>query len=163
PDAGADDTHAESRTSGTAALDSGTPDHVGPPTLGHTPGRLLSADARRHLASLLVYAALAARQRGAPLEARDDDPNSDTDLIGPITDTHRAIQLRHTRTRDHRRTTGPHPDTPTPEHLIQHTPETILAAEHWTDPFTGRNTPSTGKSTPSDDTDQAWRDEPPPF
>ncbi|MFK5691031.1 hypothetical protein ACI3EY_15340, partial [Ornithinimicrobium sp. LYQ92] len=42
PDAGADDTHAESRTSGTAALDSGTPDHVGPPTLGHTPGRLLS-------------------------------------------------------------------------------------------------------------------------
>ncbi|MFK5582905.1 hypothetical protein [Serinicoccus sp. LYQ131] len=51
------------------------------------PGRPLSADARSHLASLLVYAALAARQRGAPLEARDDDPDSDTDLIGPITDT----------------------------------------------------------------------------
>ncbi|MFK5582150.1 hypothetical protein [Serinicoccus sp. LYQ131] len=132
------------------------------------PGRPLGADARRHLASLLVYAALAARQRGAPLQARDDDPDSDTDLIGPITDTHRAIQLRHTRTRDHRRTTGPHPDTPTPEHLIQHTPETILAAEHWTDPFTGRNTTSTGNSTPSDDTTaddthHAWRDQPPPF
>ncbi|MFK5690663.1 hypothetical protein ACI3EY_13445 [Ornithinimicrobium sp. LYQ92] len=132
------------------------------------PGRPLGADARRHLASLLVYAALAARQRGAPLEARDDDPDSDTDLIGPITDTHRAIQLRHTHTRDHRRTTGPHPGTPTPEHLIQHTPETILAAEHWTDPFTGRGTTSTGNSTPSDDTTaddthQAWRDQPPPF
>lgn len=70
---------------------------------------------RRHLASLMVYAALAHRSRTDRLDAADDDPDSDAHLVD---DGHRVVWVRQTRQRDGRRVTGPRPGTPTPDRLL---------------------------------------------
>lgn len=113
----------------------------------------LRSQDRRHLASLLTYAALTARQVGARLEAPDDDPDGDDTLRER---KHPAIWLRRTRERDGRRTGGPRPGTPTPEQMIATPAATILTSDHWTDPFT-RPEP-TPRPRP-------WnlQDDPPPF
>lgn len=85
----------------------------------------------RHLASLLVYAALTARRAGAPLYRVDDDPAAD-ELID---DAHQTIWVRHTA-EDGRRVDGPREGTPTPEQIIATDPQEILDARHWTDVFT---------------------------
>lgn len=86
----------------------------------------LTADEQRHLASLLVYAALAHRQPGDRLEAADDDPDSDEAILG----LREAIWIRHTAT-DGRRRTGPAPGTPTPETVISQDPRTVLDHPAW--------------------------------
>lgn len=90
---------------------------------------------RRHLASLMVYAALAHRSRTDRLDAADDDPDSDAHLVD---DGHRVVWVRQTRQRDGRRVTGPRPGTPTPDRLLDSSPAAVLRADHWTDPFTRR-------------------------
>lgn len=114
----------------------------------------LRAEDRRQLASLLTYAALTARQVGAPLEASDDDPDGDDTLPGR---RHPAVWLRRTRERDGRKISGPRPGTPTPEQVISVPASTILRAAHWTDPFTEPACPSPRTTT--------WnaQDDPPPF
>ncbi|WP_130011941.1 hypothetical protein [Serinicoccus sediminis] len=96
---------------------------------------------RRHLASLLVYAALAQRPERGRLEAPDDDPDSDTHLLD---DGHRAVWVRQTRQRDGRRVSGPRPGTPTPERLLRTPPGIVLRSAHWTDPFTRRDSGTQG-------------------
>ncbi|GAA1166400.1 hypothetical protein GCM10009584_04170 [Ornithinimicrobium humiphilum] len=90
------------------------------------PGTGLSPDERRHLASLLVYAALAHRDLGARLEADDDDPEAGSDH-----DVRDAIWLRCTRP-DGRRTTGPRPGTPSPETMRDLDPRAVLDSSDWT-------------------------------
>ncbi len=87
----------------------------------------LTAHEQRHLASLLVYAALAHRQPGDRLEAEDDDPDSDEAILG----LREAMWIRHTAA-DGRRRTGPAPGTPTPEDLIARDPRTVLDHPAWT-------------------------------
>ncbi|WP_161964989.1 hypothetical protein [Ornithinimicrobium cerasi] len=113
----------------------------------------LRAEDRRQLASWLTYAALTARQVGAPLEASDDDPDGDDTLPGR---RHPAVWLRRTRERDGRKISGPRPGTPTPEQVISVPASTILRAAHWTDPFTEPD-PAPRTTT--------WnaQDDPPPF
>ncbi|WP_299517565.1 hypothetical protein [uncultured Serinicoccus sp.] len=110
---------------------------------------------RRHLASLLVYAALAHRAVRGRLEAPDDDPDSDSHLLD---DGHRAVWVRHTRQRDGRRVTGARPGTPSPDRLLRTPPGAVLRSAHWTDPFT-RPAPESGARPPvREDEDDA-----PPF
>ncbi|MFC6422804.1 HNH endonuclease signature motif containing protein [Ornithinimicrobium tianjinense] len=114
-------------TSGIPAQARSTDDPDGPELTPLGPGD------RRHLASLLTYAALTARQRGERLEAPDDDPDSDTSyLTGP----HPVIWLRHTRLRDGAKISGSHPATPSPEDIVATPASTMLDSTHWTDPFT---------------------------
>ena len=87
----------------------------------------------RHLASLLVYAALCARAGGASLKKPGDDPTSDEWLVD---DSYRAIWVRHTRP-DGKKVPGPRPGTPAPEQLITVDPRAVLDADHWTDVFVG--------------------------
>lgn len=94
------------------------------------------AEERRHLASLIVYAALAHRSRTDRLDVADDDPDSDAHLLD---DGHRVVWVRQTRQRDGRRVTGPRPGTPTPDRLLDSSAEAVLRADHWTDPFTRRS------------------------
>ena len=81
---------------------------------------------RRHLASLLVYSALAHRDPGARLEADDDDPEAGPPLLG-LRD---AVVLRRT-TASGRRTAGVRPGTPTPEELLATDPQVVLDAQDW--------------------------------
>lgn len=81
---------------------------------------------RRHLASLLVYSALAHRDPGARLEADDDDPEARPPLHG-LRD---AVVLRRT-TASGRRTAGVRPGTPTPEELLAADPQVVLDAQDW--------------------------------
>lgn len=82
---------------------------------------------QRHLASLLVYAALAHRRPGDRLVADDDEPGADVEFLG----LRQAILIRHT-THDGRRQDGPRPGTPTPERLITHDPRDVLDHPDWT-------------------------------
>ncbi|ANS78770.1 protein of unknown function DUF222 [Serinicoccus hydrothermalis] len=132
------------------SADSAAPEHID--TQGDTD---LTPEARRHLASLLVYAALARRPRRARLESPDDDPDSDAHLLD---DGHRIMWVRHTRTRDGRKITGPHPATPTPDQLLDHPREQVLRADHWTDPITDKHEGGRTRRRPAD-----IQDEPPPF
>ncbi|OLT43281.1 hypothetical protein BJF86_00220 [Serinicoccus sp. CNJ-927] len=132
-----------------------------PPPASPDASTPLSAEAQRHLASVLVYAALCHRKAGGPLEAADDDPGGDT-LGGDdrSTEAFRAVWVRHTRARDGRRVTGPHPSTPDPDTLLGTEPRAILRAEHWTDAFT----PDAGESAlRADEAGTAQDDGPPPF
>lgn len=115
----------------------------------------LRARDRTYLASLLVYAALTARQVGQPLEARDDDPDGDEHYLDGR--RHPAIWLRRTRDRDGRKVDGPRPGTPTPEEIIATAPADILRAAHWTDPFTH------DPDTHTDPATGTRADDPPPF
>lgn len=136
-------------------------------SIGSVPdaGKRLSTDDRRHLASLLVYAALADRQNGGRLEAYDDDPLSDDEFVD---DTQTVIWVRHTRKRDGRKASGRRVGTPTPEEIIARPAEEILDAEHWTDPFTERGQQANGGTKNDPDTGEGWDaegdvEEPPPF
>src|SRR5690606_7929211 len=112
----------------------------------------------RHLASLLVYAALCARRAGAPLERPGDDPTSDEWLTN---DSYRAIWVRHTRP-DGRKVPGPRPGTPAPERLITVDPRTILEADHWTDVFVEDG--CARSDDPPDEGGASWSsDDPIPF
>ncbi|WP_028131100.1 hypothetical protein [Serinicoccus marinus] len=137
-----------------------------PPPASPDTSTPLSAQAQRHLASVLVYAALCHRKAGGPLEAADDDPGGDDpggDTLGGddrSTEAFRAVWVRHTRARDGRRVTGPHPSTPDPDTLLGTEPRAILRAEHWTDAFT----PDAGESAlRADEAGTAQDDGPPPF
>jgi hypothetical protein len=118
------------------------------------PVALRAAD-RRHLASLLTYAALTARQVGAPLAARDDDPDGDDHYLGGR--RHPAIWVRRTRERDGHKLDGPRPGTPTPEQIIATPAVELLRAAHWTDPFTAPPDHVAGVAA------DAPPDDPPPF
>ena len=127
----------------------------------------LDIEQQRHLASLLVYAALAGRQRGDRLEAYDDDPDSDDELVS---DSWKAIWVRRTRPSDGKKVGGAHPGTPTPRQIITTRARTVLEAEHWTDPFTqpgARDAQGPGRANPGG-TRPTWPDRrpdqtPPPF
>jgi hypothetical protein len=121
---------------------------------GGDPAVLRTAD-RRYLASVLTYAALTARQVGATLAAKDDDPDRDDQYLDGR--RHPAIWVRRTRERDGRKVDGPRAGTPAPEQIIATPAVEVLRAAHWTDPFT-RPEPASGRPAA-----RAQPDDPPPF
>lgn len=103
------------------------PGGSGPGGSGPDGPEQLTREEQRHLASLLVYAALAHRLPGDRLIAEDDEPGADVELLG----LREAIVIRQT-TRSGRRVDGARPGTPTPERLITHRPREVLDHPDWT-------------------------------
>jgi hypothetical protein len=145
---------ATGRTPGEAA----TTASPTPATTAPDQGPAADRGDERHLASLLVYAALCRRRAGAPLEMPGDDPTSDEWLTN---DSYRAIWVRHTRP-DGRKVPGPRPGTPSPERLITVDPRTILDADDWTGVFTEDG--CARSDDPPDEGGASWSsDDPIPF
>ncbi|MFK5633534.1 hypothetical protein [Ornithinimicrobium sp. LYQ103] len=128
--------------------------HAGPSGTSGRPGTDLTPEERRHLASLLVYSALAHRDPGSPLESDTDDPDNDGDLPD-VRRLRQAIHLRHTRP-DGKKGNGPHPRTPTPGQLRQHGASTVLNHSEWT--LLRHTTPGGDADNP----DERGANQPPP-
>lgn len=105
----------------------------------------LPLEEQRRLASLLVYAALAHRDPGDTLGARDDQANTDDYVPDGLA---QALWLRHTRP-DGSKAEGAHPQTPTPEEIVTRMPEDIMSVHRWTDlAAEARGEPSGGHEGP---------------
>ena len=120
------------------------------------PGEPPTLEEQRHLASLLVYAAIAQRRPGDRLIADDDEPGADVEFLG----LREALLIRHT-TRDGRRVDGPRPGTPTPERLITHPPREVLDHPDWTTIDDPPEDEAGGTAVPGGATDPDQ--DPPPF